>query len=105
MNSADLEKLKDELEEIPLDDEHGHIFIEYNKDLISLQTLIKTVEMTGARILKSFSLEQRKNHQAVLFRLNVQDVRGVVLSLSNLSFIKVKGYNPKPKINIRGENR
>jgi hypothetical protein len=105
MKSANPEEFNGILQDIPLDDEHAHILVEYSHDVISLQTLIKTIEMNGTRILNSFPLRESKRNKSILFKLDIQDVREVILDLSNLSLIKLKGCNSKPKISKRGENR
>ena len=96
MKSANPETLESDLEEILLDDEHAHILIEYDQEVISLPLLIETIKMNGAQILETIPLrEEMKRRKSILFKLNVQDVREIILHLSIHPLFKVKGYNSK----------
>jgi len=101
MNSADPEPVNDLAQDIHLDEEHGHILIEYDQGMISFNRLKEAIEMAGAKILDSISRKESKGNQSVLFRLNIQDVREIVFNLSTLPLIKVGGYNSKLAIGRR----
>ena len=88
-----------ELDDFLDDCQHSHIFVEYDQNVISQQGLTEAIELTGTKIVKavSFPAEQNGNRYA-LFRLNIQDVREVVLSLLDCPLIAIKGYNAKSRI-------
>lgn len=100
MKSANYEGFNDPIRNIPLDDEYAYIFVEHDQSAIPVHRLIEKIEMTGAKIIDSIPIrEGRGGNRFVLFKLNIQDVREIVLDLSSLPLIRVQGYNSKSKVN------
>lgn len=105
MNSANPETLKDPIQDIPLDDEHAHIFVEYDENVTSLRLLIETIEISGAEILETIPLRKEPGGpRSVLFKLDAEDVRDAVISLSKHSLANLRGYNAKSKIAQKRRN-
>ena len=96
MNSLNPEKQKGLFRDIPLDDGYAHVLIEYDRERVSLLNLLEVIEMTGARVIETRDLPPRQErNRVILFKLDVQDVREVILSLSKFPLINVTGYNSK----------
>ncbi len=82
--------------DIPLDDGYAHVLIEYDQESISLPQLRETIELTGVRVIETQDLlGGPERGRLVLFKLNIEDVREVMLSLSKYPLINVTGYNSK----------
>jgi hypothetical protein len=82
--------------DIPLDDGYAHLLIEYDPESVSLPRLQETIELAGVRVIEAQDLSGgREKGRLVLFKLNVEDVREVILSLSKYPLISVTGYNSK----------
>ena len=82
--------------DIPLEEGYACVLIEYDRETISLTKLRETIELTGTRVIETRDLpEAREENRLVLFKLNAEDVREVVLSLSKHPLINVTGYNSK----------
>jgi hypothetical protein len=87
-------KKNDLLKDVPLDDKYSHIFVEYNSQVASLNSLKETIEMTGAQILDTTILrEEPAGNKSILIKLDIQDVREVILSLLKYNLIRIEGYN------------
>ncbi len=94
MKPGDLEATDSTVSDLPLDEEHAHILIEYDPRLTPLQSLTETIETTGAKILETIVLREGPlGEKSVLIRLGIQDARSAVLSLSKYPLIRVEGYN------------
>ena len=79
-----------------LDDEYSHVFVEYDQDSMPLSRMIETIEITGARIVNTVIVrDEPKWKKAVLFKLDSQDVRDIILNLSKYPLIRIKGYNAR----------
>jgi hypothetical protein len=105
MKSVNHEGFSDPIGNIPLDDEHAHILVEYYENAISLRLLIETIEISGAEILETIPLrEEPGGPRLVLFKLDVEDARNVVISLSKHPLANLKGYNAKSKIARKRRN-
>jgi hypothetical protein len=84
----------DLLKDMLMDEKHGYIFIEYNQQITSLDNLIETVKMTRAQILDTRILQEKPSgEKSILIKLDIQDVREVILNLLKYQLIKIKGYN------------
>ncbi len=82
--------------DIPLEEGHACVLIEYDRKSISLTKLRETIELTGTLVIEARDLSGgREKNSLVLFKLNAEDVREVVLSLSKHPLINVTGYNSK----------
>jgi len=95
------EKAEGYLRDIPLDEDHAHIVIEYDHERVSFSELFETIEMTGTHVLETKELRAgRDRNRLILFKLDVQDVRDVMLSLSKHPLRNVTGYNSKTRNNL-----
>jgi hypothetical protein len=82
--------------DIPLDGGYAHLLIEYDRESVSLPTLQETIELAGVRVIETQDFSGgREKGRLVLFTINVEDVREVILSLSKYPLINVTGYNSK----------
>ena len=101
MKRVNSERLDEILENVSLDDEYAYIFIEYDQRVISLHCLTEKIEIAGAKILEIITLkEEPEGNKSILFRLDIQETREVILNLLNHGFIKIKGYNPKVRTKL-----
>ena len=81
---------------LPLDDEHCHILIDFDEKVVTFHRLKETIEMTGAAILEIITLrEDPEGNKSILIRLETQDVRNVVLTVSKFPLNRIQGYNSK----------
>ncbi len=82
--------------DIPLEEGYACVLIEYDRESISLIKLRETIELTGTLVIETRDLPGgREENSLVLFKLNAEDVREVILSLSKYPLIHVTGYNSK----------
>ncbi len=82
--------------EVSLDDGYAHVLIEYDRESVPLTELREAIESTGTRVIETRDLPGGlEKSRVVLFRLDVEDVREVILSLSKYPLIHVTGYNSK----------
>ena len=85
---------------IPLDEGYAHIVIEYDQDRVSFSELLETIRMTGTQVLETQELRAGPDqNRSILFKLDIQDVRDVMLSLSKHPLMNVTGYNSKTNTN------
>lgn len=88
------------LRNIPLDEGYAYIVIEYDRERVSFSELFETIKMTGTQILETKELRAGTDrNRSILFKLDIQDVRDVMLSLSKHPLMNVTGYNSKTNIN------
>ncbi len=96
MKSVNAKEAKDVSPDIQLDDRHAHVLIEYDPKITSLEELTKTIEITGTKVLQSTELQTGSTkNKSTLFKLDNQDVKEIILSLSKYPLIGVTGYNSK----------
>ena len=82
------------MSDLPLDDEHAHILLEYDQGVIPLECLTESIETAGAEILQIIVLrEGPEARRSVLIRLGTQDARNAILSLSKYPLTRVEGFN------------
>jgi hypothetical protein len=99
MKSVNIWEEKDLSPDIQLDDQHAHILIKYDSKITSLEELIKTIELTGTKVLQITELQTKSpKNKSTLFKLESQDVKEIILNLSKYPLIGVTGYNSKPKL-------
>ena len=95
MNSA-IPNRNDPLQGIALDDRYAYILVEYNQKTMSVSKLRGLIELTGSQILEIQEFQPGQvRMKTVLFKLDTQDVREIILSLSNHPLQNVTGYNSK----------
>lgn len=88
------------LRDIHLDEGYAHIVIEYDQERVSFSELLETIEMTGTQVLETKELRPGPDqNRSILFKLDIQDVRDVMLSLSKHPLMNVTGYNSKTNMN------
>ncbi len=88
------EKADGNLRDIPLEEGYAHIVIEYDQERVSFSELFETIELTGTHVLETKELRAGPDqNRSILFKLDVQDVRDVMLSLSRHPLMNVTGYN------------
>ena len=96
MKSSAPEEINDPLKDINVDDEYSYVFVEYDHSEVSFNSIIETIHLIGAHILDSIILrEEPRGTKSILFKLDVQDVREVILNLSKHKLLTIKGYNSK----------
>jgi hypothetical protein len=94
MKPGNLEPTESCISDLPLDDEHAHILLEYDQGVIPLHCLTETIETAGGRILQIIVLrEGPEGRRSVLVRLGTQDARNAILSLSKYPLRMVEGFN------------
>ncbi len=100
MKPVNPERLDNPVNNLPLDDEHANILIDFDPRVIPLHCLTETIEMAGATLLEIISLrEEPGGNKSILVRLGTQDVRNAVLNLSKHPLNRVQGYNFKKDLN------
>ncbi len=96
MSSLNPEEQKVLFRDIPLDDGYAHVLIEYDRESVSFPNLLETIELTGARVIETRDLRPgRERNRVILLKLDIEDVREVILSLSKYPLMNVTGYNSK----------
>jgi hypothetical protein len=99
MKSVNAREEKGLSPDIQLDDRHAHILIEYDSKITSLEELTKTIELTGTKVLQTTELQtELTKSKSILFKLDKQDVKEIILNLSKYPLIGVTGYNSKTKL-------
>jgi hypothetical protein len=100
MNSTLPEIPDDHLRNIHLEEGYAYIVIEYDQQTVSFPELFETIELTGTRVLETKELRAGTDqNRSILFKLDIQDVRDVMLSLSKHPLMNVTGYNSKSNTN------
>jgi hypothetical protein len=100
MNLSRHEKAEGNIRDIPLEEGYAHIVIEYDQERVSFSELLETIKSTGTQVLETKELRAGPDqNRSVLFKLDIQDVRDVMLSLSKHPLMNVTGYNSKTNIN------
>ena len=99
MKPADSQGVENFVDNLPLDDEHAHILMEFDQRVIPLRCLTETIEMAGATILEIITLSgEPEGNKSILVRLESQDVRNAVSNLARHPLIRLEGFNPKANL-------
>lgn len=85
----------DIVDDFRLQDGCAHILIEWDPKALSPNQLVKAMEMSGAHILETISIEEKPEGKSMLFKVDINDIREVVLALAKYPLKKIKGYNSK----------
>ncbi len=84
------------LKKMFMDEAHAYILIEYDTNVVTLDSIRETVEKGGANILEITQLEKKDdNIESIVIRLDIQDARPLVVFLSKFPFAKIEAYNSK----------
>jgi hypothetical protein len=104
-NITSLEGKDNSINDLLLDDEHAHILVEYDQDVIPLHCLTEAIESAGAEILEVIVLrEGPEGNKSVFIRLGTKDARNAILNLSKYPLIRVEGYNSEESLS-RNQSR
>ncbi len=81
---------------LPLDEHHAHLLLEFDEQALSLSSLIEAVERAAAKVMDVHSLPGASPHvKAVLVTIDTQDIRPVVLRLARYPLLRLEGYNAR----------
>ncbi len=82
------------LEGHPFDEDHAYLFIRYDRSVVSMDRIRRTVGEAGIAILdEAVVSEGPDEEQSVLLKLDSQDARDIVLRIARHELIAVEGYN------------
>jgi hypothetical protein len=96
MESGNSKELVTPKRDVSLHDERAQIFIEYDKSMTPLHCLVEAIEMAGANIFEIITLsEEPKGKKSIAIKLDIQDVRNVILGVSKYPLTKIEGYNSR----------
>ena len=82
-------KLESYSRQIELDKNHAQVLIEVGSEVNTIEKARKIIEEIGVRIIQTQTLSP----QWILVKLDVKDMRDVVLKLTQNGFLKIEGYN------------
>ena len=74
---------------VKLDQSHAQVLIEVGSETNTIEKAKKIIEEVGVHIIET----QNLSSQWVLLKLDVKDMREVVLKLTLNGFLKIEGYN------------
>ena len=73
--------------QIKLDKNHAQVLIEVGSEVNTIEKARKIIEEIGVRTIQTLS------PQWILAKLDVGDMRKIVLKLTQNGFLKIEGYN------------
>jgi hypothetical protein len=96
MNPGRPEQSDEERGDLPLDDAHAHLLLEYDERVVALSRVIEAIEGVTAAVLDIRTLRDGpRGTKAVLVSIDTPDIRPVVLRLSGYPLLRVEGYNAR----------
>ena len=76
-------------QEVKPDQQHAQILIEVDSGINTLDKARKIIEGLGIHIIET----KRRSSKLILLKLDIKDMREVVLKLTESGFFNIEGYN------------